>query len=87
MSAKKATKTAYVCAVTYSGGFDLNFDCVGVTECKFALCCQVPVTGDDPCFFCECGECISPHAKLAAIEKLKTKLSAEAKKIEDGFED
>lgn len=83
MPVKQRTKTAYVCAVTYSGGFDLNFDCVGVLDCKYALCYAMPPDGNDPCCHYDCGTCISPPAKLAAIEKIKRKLSAAAKEIEE----
>jgi len=86
MAAKKATKTAYACAVTYNGGFDLSFDCVGVCDCRFALCHAMPPDGNDPCCYHEGGTCISPHAKLAAIKKLKTKLVSVAKEIEDELE-
>lgn len=86
MSAKKATKTANVCATLYEGAFDVTFDCVGETVCKFARCEFMPPTGEHECFYREHGSCRSPHAKLAAIDSLKNRLSRETKQIEEVFE-
>jgi hypothetical protein len=81
-----ATKTANVCATIHEGKFDINFDCVGVLDCKFARCEFMPVDGEYPCFYSDHSTCISPHAKLAAIELLRNRLSKEKKDIEEGFE-
>jgi len=86
MSAKKATKTANVCATIYEGGFDINFDCVGVLACKYACCELMPPDGNCPCTYSDHSTCISPHAKLAAIESLRDRLLKEKKDIEEGFE-
>lgn len=86
MSAKTATKTANVCATIYEGKFDINFDCVGVLDCKFARCEFMPVDGEYPCFYSDHSTCISPHAKLAAIELMRNRLSKEKTDIEEGFE-
>lgn len=84
---KKATKTANICANIYEGHFDINFDCVGVLVCKYARCELMPPNRDYPCWSLEHGSCRSPHAKLAAIELLRSRLSKEKKDIEEGFED
>jgi len=86
LSAKKATKTANACATIYEGNFDINFDCVGVTLCKYAMCMIMPPTGEDECAYKGSGECISPHAKLGAIDLLMNRLSKEKKDIEEAFE-
>lgn len=83
---KKATKTANVCANIYEGTFDINFDCVGVTVCRFALCLVMPPDGSDECTYRDSGSCISPHAKQAAMESLKIKITKELKLIEENFE-
>jgi hypothetical protein len=86
MSAKIATKTANTCATIYDGRFNINFDCVGETVCKNALCQFMPPTGDDECSFRTFGSCTSPHAKIAAIKLLRDRLSKESKQIEESFE-
>lgn len=83
----QATKTANACATIYEGKFDINFDCVGVLACKYARCELMPPDGDYPCWSSEHGSCRSPHAKLAAIELLRNRLSKEKKDIEEDFED
>lgn len=85
MSAKKATKTANVCANIYEGEFQINFDCVGVTVCRFAMCSMMPPDGDEECTYRDYGSCILPHAKHAAIESLRNRLSKELKRIEEDF--
>jgi len=80
------TKTANVCATIYEGKFDINFDCVGVLDCRYALCHAMPPDGNDPCCYHDYGTCISPHAKLAAIESLRNRLSKEKKDIEENFD-
>lgn len=87
MPAKTATKTANAVATIYEGKFDINFDCVGVLACKYARCELMPPDGEYPCFYSNHSTCISPHAKLAAIELLRARLSKEKKDIKDGFED
>lgn len=87
MSAKTATKTANACATIYEGKFDINFDCVGVLACKYARCELMPPDEESRCFYSDYSTCISPHAKLAAIELLRNRLSKEKKDIEEGFED
>ena len=86
MTRKKTTKTANACATIYEGKFDINFDCVGVNLCKFALCIIMPPTGDDECHYLDYGSCISPHAKLAAVDLLKNRLLRAKKDIEESLE-
>lgn len=52
-----ATKTANVVATLYDGAFDVTFDCVGTTVCKFAMCSEMPIDGTEECFFQEHGSC------------------------------
>ena len=86
MSGKKATKTTYICATTYSGGFDLTFDCVGVEVCRFALCHMMPPDGSEECTYREHGSCLCPHAKHAALKSLKDRLTKELKQLEEDCE-
>jgi len=83
MSAKKATKTANVCANIYEGDFSVNFDCVGVEVCRFALCFVMPPDGSDECSYRDHGSCICRHAKHAALESLRNKLTKELKQLEE----
>jgi hypothetical protein len=87
MSAKKATKTANICANIYEGKFQLSFDCVGVETCRFALCSMMPPDGSEECTYRDCGSCICPHAKYAALESLRNKLTKELKYIEEDARD
>lgn len=83
MSAKKATKTANVCATVYEGSFDISFDCVGVMMCRFALCSFMPPDGSEECCRREHGTCLCPNAKHAALESLRNRLTKEMKKLEE----
>lgn len=86
MPVKKATKTANVCANIYEGEFQLTFDCVGVMVCKFALCQMMPPDGSDECTYREHGSCLCPHAKSAALESLRSKITKELKQLEECLE-
>jgi len=83
MSAKKATKTTNICASIYEGEFNLDFACVGLDMCKFALCPVMPPTGDDECCYRDHGDCRSPVAKQSALEKLRNRITKELKQYED----
>lgn len=86
MAAKKATNTANVCANVYEGEFQLNFDCVGVTMCRFALCHVMPPDGSEDCAYRDYGSCMLPHAKHAAITSLRARLAKELKQLEENLE-
>jgi hypothetical protein len=86
MAAKKATETTNVYATIYEGSFDVNFDCVGVMVCRFALCHCMPPTEDDECTFRECGSCRSKVAQQAALEALRKRITKELKQIEEDLE-
>ena len=86
MSAKKATKTANICANMYEGEFQLSFDCVGVDVCRFALCPVMPPDGREECTYREHGSCLCPHAKYAALESLRNRLTKELKQLEEDCE-
>lgn len=86
MCAKKAAKTANICANIYDGEFSVSFDCVGVLDCKFALCQAMPPDGTDECSFREHGTCLSPYAKGAAVELIGKKLKSELKQIDENLE-
>ncbi len=83
MPAKKATKTANICATVYEGEFQLNFDCVGVAVCQFALCPVMPPNGSEECTYLEHGSCRCPHAKYAALESLRNRLTKELKLMQE----
>ena len=82
MPAKKADKNPNVCATIYEGRFDTNFDCPGVEVCKFALCQEMPPTGDEECCFREYGSCRRPVAQHAALDELRKKITRELKKLD-----
>ena len=82
MPANKATKTANVCANIYEGKFQINFDCVGVGMCRFALCPVMPPDGSEECGYREYGACLCHHAKSAALESLIKRLRQELKNTE-----
>lgn len=86
MAAKKATKSANACATFYEGAFDLTFDCVGTTECRFAMCSEMPIDGTEECFFREHGSCRRPAAQQTTLEKLINKLKRELKQLEEDSE-
>lgn len=86
MPARKATKTANVCAMFYEGEFQLNFDCVGVEVCRFALCHIMPPDGSEECTYRNNGSCVLPHAQSAALEALKNRITKELKQFEGDFE-
>lgn len=79
MSAKKATKTANICANIYEGEFLLSLDCVGVDLCRFALCSLMPPDGSEECTYREHGSCRNPAAQYAAVETLHNRLTKELK--------
>ena len=86
MPAKLATKTANVVATIYEGAFDIAFDCVGVTVCRFAMCSLMPPDGSEECTYRDFGSCILPHAKYAAMNSLRNRLLKELKQIEEDLE-
>lgn len=81
MALKKANKTANVNASLYDGDFQVGFDCVGVEVCRFALCSEMPPTGDEECFFREYGSCRFEAAQYAALETLRNRITREMKKL------
>ena len=83
MSAKKATKLPNVGAYTYEGSFSLDFSCVGVEVCRFALCEIMPPNADSNCCYNDHSTCISPVAKPAALEILLSKIKKELKQYEE----
>lgn len=80
---RKATKTTNINAGIYEGELHLDFACVGLDMCKFALCPVMPPTGDDECCYRDHGNCQSPVAKQVALETLVTRLKRELKKLEE----
>ncbi len=86
MSAKKATKTANICATVYEGNFDITFDCVGVEVCRFALCSMMPPDGSEECIFREHGSCRQSNAKYSSLELLRNRLTKEMKKIDEDLQ-
>jgi len=86
MAAKKNTKTANICANIYEGEFQISFECVGVQVCRFALCSMMPPDGSEECTYRDCGSCLCPHAKHAALEALGNRIKKELKQLEEAFE-
>lgn len=87
MGMKTATKTANVCVTIHKGKFDINFDCVGVEVCRFALCSFMPPDGTEECGYCEHGSCRLLRAKYTALEHLKNRLTRELKQLKEEYED
>ena len=83
MLAKKATKTANICANIYESELQLSFDCVGVEACRFALCSLMPPDGSEECTYSEYSSCLCSHAKIAALEALKNWLGKQLKQLEN----
>ena len=77
MPAKPATKLPNVSASMYQGQLQLDFDCVGVEACKFALCPVMPPDGSEACFFSEHSSCSCPGAKFEAMKGLRDRLAKE----------
>lgn len=86
MSPKKAIKTANICANIYEGEYQVNFDCVGVKVCRFALCQVMPPDGSEECTYRDYGSCLCIHAKSAALESLKNRLTKELKQLQEECE-
>ena len=82
MPAKKATKSANICVNIYEGAFMLNFDCVGVDKCRFALCPVMPPDGSEECTYHDYGSCSSLVAKYASLKTLRNMLTKEMKQYE-----
>ena len=72
-------KCANIGAHLYDGEFQINFDCVGVAACRYALCPVMPPDGSEECTFQQYGACRNPFAQCAAIEALKKRLAKELK--------
>lgn len=83
MPAKRATKTANICANIYEGVFQVDFDCVGADMCRYVICHLMPPDGSEECAYREHGTCLNPHAKAAALEVLGRKIKKELKGLED----
>ena len=77
----KRNKTPHINATIYDGDFQLIFECVGETSCRFALCSLMPPDGSDNCCFLEYGSCRCPAAQMAAIESLMTRMKKELKQL------
>lgn len=84
--ARKAKTVANIYGAIYDGNFDINFDCVGVEKCRFALCSLMPPDGSEECTYREHGSCRSPNSKLAALEGLRDRLTKELKQLKEDFE-
>jgi len=82
----KRGKTANICANIYEGEFSINFDCVGVGMCRFALCHAMPPDGSEECTYREHGACLCPHAKATALVALRNKLTKELKQYSENEE-
>jgi len=82
----KATKTPNVVTTLYDGNFDITFDCVGTTICKFAMCSEMPIDGTEECFFREHGSCRRPAAQQTALEAIINRLKKELKRLEEDSE-
>lgn len=83
---KKASKTANICANIYEGEFLISFECVGVDACRFALCPVMPPDGSEECTYRDCGSCICPQAKDAALESLRNRITKELKQLRENYE-
>lgn len=80
---KKVNKTANVVANIYEGEFSINFDCVGVEVCRYALCHMMPPDGSEECTYRHDGSCLCSHAKASALETLVSKIKKGLKQLEE----
>ena len=74
-------KSANVVATIYEGKYDISFDCIGVEQCKYALCAIMPPTGYDPCVYLD-GVCECYDSKKESLGKLMDKLKKSIKELE-----
>lgn len=72
-----------VTAALYDDEYQLNFDCVGVETCRFALCSIMPPTGDEECVSREYGACRCIPAQTAALEALRKKIGQTLKDLKE----
>lgn len=83
MSAKKVTQYPNLSANLYDGNFDTSFECIGVERCQFALCPEMPPTGDDECCYVEYGVCRRVSAQLEALRILRIRVTTMMKGLEE----
>jgi len=80
----KATRGPNISAALYDGAFECFCECSGVTACRFALCSEMPPTGDDDCTYkTEHGACRALDATEAALKALRKKISGELKRLSE----
>ena len=72
-----------VSASLYDNEFQVNYDCVGVETCRFALCPIMPPTGDDECVMKEYGSCRCIHAQMASLYALHKEIGATLKNLKE----
>lgn len=78
-------RPANICATNYDGDLDINYDCSGPENCKYALCTITPPNGDDDCTYSNCGTCHLPTARFAALESLRNRLTRELKQLKEAI--
>lgn len=68
----------------YGKDFEVGYDCSGEASCRFALCeTMPPVNAEDVCTFKVEGSCRNISAQMAALEKIKARISAEIKNLKE----
>lgn len=77
MAAKRAASSANINSSLYDGDFQVGFDCVGVQQCRYALCSIMPPDGSEDCCFQNYGSCSQVAAQNAALKKLRDRLTKE----------
>ena len=72
-------------ACIYDNTSSIDYDCIGVAVCKFALCSIMPPTGDEQCTYnnykCDCAS-----AQLAALKELQKTINKAIKELEENEE-
>jgi len=76
-----AKGVANVAASLYDGNIDINFDCSGVMSCRFALCSEMPPSGNETCVY-DSYTCWHTDARIAALKNLKDRLVKKIKELE-----
>jgi hypothetical protein len=79
---KTGTKSANINATLYDGEWQVNYDCVGVGTCRYALCSIMPPSGDEECAYREYGACRCLPAQYAALGAFKNRAARELTRIQ-----
>lgn len=66
------------------GELDLTYECGGVMQCKYALCTEMPPTGEEDCFDYHYGACDNQLVREVGLKALRDRLTRELRRIAEG---